>query len=231
MGMFGQRKPMFGDIPGLKMGPYDTPPISGGAPQMGQVGAMDPNTQAMTKKPGFFAPGQAGRHIVGFIGDALQRLGGGEGTYMPQMMHMQQQDAEIRARLQEAIAKRQAEREDKQWEWQNKPQEDKDQLTRYMRAAGIDPMSDQGRKMYADAAMNAANPLQGVPYTDEQGNSGLKFIRPGDMGPPSSGAVAPTSKADYDALPAGAQYRAPDGSIRTKGGGGSNVTGGFQPRL
>jgi len=115
MGMFGQRKPMFGEIPGMKRGPYDTPPISGGAPHMGQVGAMDPNTQAMTKKPGFFAPGQAGRHIVGFIGDALQRLGGGEGTYMPHMMQMQQQDAEIRARLQEAIAKRKAEREDYTW--------------------------------------------------------------------------------------------------------------------
>ena len=111
MSMFGalKRKPMFGEIPG--MGQMQ-PPMAQPQPQ---VGAMDPNTQAMTKKPGFFAPGQAGRHIVGCIGDALQRLGGGEGTYMPHMMQMQQQDAEIRARLQEAIAKRKAEREDYTW--------------------------------------------------------------------------------------------------------------------
>lgn len=215
MAMFGTRKQTFGQIPGMAQPPMEQAP---------QVGAMDPNTQAMTKKPGFFAPGQTGRHIVGFIGDALQQMSGGQPTYMPQMMQMKQQDAEIRARLQAALEKRKWDREDKQWEWENKPSEDKDQLTRYMRAAGIDPMSDQGRKMYAQAAMNSANPLQGVPYTDEQGNSGLKFIRPGDMG---QGGVAPTSKEDYDKLPAGAQYRAPDGSIRTKGGGGSNATEGF----
>jgi hypothetical protein len=39
----------------------------------------------------------------------------------------------------------------------------------------------------------------------------------------------PTTKADFDKLPAGASYEAPDGSIRTKpGGGGSNATGNFQ---
>lgn len=229
MAMFGQRKPMFGEIPGMNKMPAGQSPMQqptmGGRPPMGQVGAMDANTQAMTKKPGFDK-----NMIIGMIGDTLSTLGGGQGVYMPNMLRMQQQDAEIRARLQEAITKRQADREDKQWEWQNKPQEDKDQLTRYMRAAGIDPMSDQGRKMYADAAMNAANPVQGVPFTDDRGNSGVQFIRPSAMGG-QGGAAAPTSQAEYEALPAGAQYRAPDGSIRTKGGGGSNVTGGFQPRL
>lgn len=229
MGMFGalKRKPMFGEIPGMgqMQPPMQQPPMA-----QPQVGAMDPNMQAMTKKPGFFAQGQPGRQIIGVIGDTLATLGGGQGVYMPAMLRMQEQDAEIRARLQEAIAKRQAEREEKQWEWQNKPQEDKDQLTRYMRAAGIDPNSDQGRKMYADAAMNAANPVQGVPFTDDRGNSGVQFIRPSAMGG-QGGAAAPTSQAEYESLPAGAQYRAPDGSIRTKGGGGSNVTGGFQPRL
>jgi hypothetical protein len=127
MGMFGTRKPPLGQIPGLQRGPYDTPPTWGGPPQetMDQVGAMEPNTQAMTKKPGFFAPGQTGRHIVGFIGDALQQMSGGQPTYMPQMMQMKQQDAEIRARLQAALEKRKADREDKQWEWENKPQEER----------------------------------------------------------------------------------------------------------
>lgn len=113
MGMFGalKRKPMFGEIPG--MGPYNTPGIGDGMTP--PVGAMDPNTQAMTKKPGFFAPGQTGRHIVGFIGDALQQMSGGQPTYMPQMMQMKQQDAEIRARLQAALEKRKADREDYTW--------------------------------------------------------------------------------------------------------------------
>lgn len=119
MGMFGalKRKPMFGEIPG--MGQMQ-PPMAQPQPQ---VGAMDPNMQAMTKKPGFFAQGQPGRQIIGVIGDTLATLGGGQGVYMPAMLRMQEQDAEIRARLQEAIAKRQAEREDKQWEWQNKPKD------------------------------------------------------------------------------------------------------------
>lgn len=117
MAMFGTRKPAFGQIPG--MGQMQ-PPMAQPQPQ---VGAMDPNTQAMTKKPGFFAQGQPGRQIIGVIGDTLATLGGGQGVYMPAMLHQQQQDAEIRARLQEAIAKRKAEREDKQWEWENKPKE------------------------------------------------------------------------------------------------------------
>lgn len=45
------------------------------------------------------------------------------------------------------------------------------------------------------------------------------------------GRVAqPTSKAEYDALPPGAKYVAPDGSQRTKGGQtGSAPSGGFRP--
>lgn len=45
--------------------------------------------------------------------------------------------------------------------------------------------------------------------------------QPGDI-------PSPASKAEVDALPAGSRFRAPDGSIRTKPGGGvSNGTGGF----
>jgi hypothetical protein len=106
MAMFGNKRQAFGAIPG--MGQMQ-PPMAQPQPQ---VGAMTPNTQAMTKKPGFFAPGQTGRHIVGFIGDALQQMSGGQPTYMPQMMQMKQQDAEIRARLQAALEKRKADRED-----------------------------------------------------------------------------------------------------------------------
>lgn len=220
MSMFGalKRKPMFGEIPG--MGQMQ-PPMAQPQPQ---VGAMDPNTKAMTKKPGFFAPGQAGRHIVGFIGDALQRIGGGEGTYIPQMMQMQQQDAEIRARLQEAIAKRQAGREDKQWEWQNKPQEDKDQLTRYMRAAGIDPMSDQGKQMYAAAATNEVYPEKMIPFVDAQGNEGLMRTRSG-MPPQQQGGVQEGATATNSQTGEKIVFR--NGAWQPMGGSVGNGTGGF----
>lgn len=50
-------------------------------------------------------------------------------------------------------------------------------------------------------------------------------------GTPVGSVATPQSKADYDALPPGAQYRAPDGSIRTKGGAVSNGGNGFQQGL
>ena len=119
MGMFGNRSQAFGQIPGMGM----MPPQMQRA--MAQPGAMQPNTQAMTKKPGFFSQGQPGRQIVGILGDTLATLGGGQGVYMPAMLQQQQQDAEIRARLQAALEKRKADREDKQWEWDNKPDEER----------------------------------------------------------------------------------------------------------
>ncbi len=44
----------------------------------------------------------------------------------------------------------------------------------------------------------------------------------------TSEPATPQSKADFDALPPGATFKAPDGTIRQKpGGGGGNVTSGF----
>lgn len=118
MAIFGAlKKPsMFGQMPGVKRGPYDTPGI-GDYGDMG-VGAMQPNTQAMTKRPGFF--GSNGRHIAGFIGDALQQIGGGQATYMPNLMAMRQQDAEIRARMAEEQRQQKAKRDNFLFEEQYK---------------------------------------------------------------------------------------------------------------
>ena len=46
---------------------------------------------------------------------------------------------------------------------------------------------------------------------------------------PGGAVAAPASKAEFDALPPGTQYRAPDGSMRIKGGGAGNGTGNFRP--
>lgn len=42
-----------------------------------------------------------------------------------------------------------------------------------------------------------------------------------------AGIASPRSKAEYDALPSGAQYTAPDGSVRTKGGPSQPAAGSF----
>lgn len=66
----------------------------------------------------------------------------------------------------------------------------------------------------------------------EQGLQPLQYGKPMAGGPMVNSSTqqkapaAPATKADYDKLPAGAQYTAPDGSIRTKPGGASSNTGG-----
>jgi hypothetical protein len=44
-----------------------------------------------------------------------------------------------------------------------------------------------------------------------------------------SGMPRVSNRQEYDALPPGAQYTDPNGNIRTKGGSGGNVGGGFRP--
>lgn len=190
-GIFGRRNPM-------------EPP----AQVMPQPDAMPIGVKEITKKPGFFGQGGVGRAIAGTIGDFLLQQSGMDPIYMPNVL--QQRDAEERARM--ARQQQMQKREDMLWEWKNKPKDDspKDQLTRYMIAAGIDPNSEEARGMYRAAAQNAAYPVQGVPFTDEQGNSGIQFVRPGQM-----------QGAQQGLIPIG-------GTLPPKGGSGGNVTGGFR---
>jgi hypothetical protein len=99
------------------------------------------------------------------------------------------------------------------------------EFERLVRSSGLP--DDQQVTLIHDYVRNRANPVQGVPFTDEEGNTGLRFMRPNQQAPQQGGAVAPPSQAEYQALPVGAQYRAPDGSIRTKGGSVGNGAGGF----
>lgn len=88
-------------------------------------------------------------------------------------------------------------------------------------AAGIDPNSDRGRQLSEQFAVNQADPLVEV----ETPNGG-KFVGPrseyfrryGANAPASSRIPAPKSQEEYNALPPGTQYRAPDGSLKIKGG-------------
>jgi hypothetical protein len=70
----------------------------------------------------------------------------------------------------------------------------------------------------------------------EGGLAGFQFGQPIQQGgqaqnfAPSSGQLPrPQSAAERDALPPGSRYIAPDGSIKIKGGAGSNASGGFRP--
>lgn len=99
-------------------------------------------------------------------------------------------------------------------------------------AAGIDPKSDRGIALSEQFAVNQADPLVEI----ETPNGG-KFVGPrseyfrrfGGNAPAPTTIPSPTSKAEYDALAPGTQYRAPDGSIKVKGGQtGASPSGDFR---
>ena len=92
-GIFGRRNPM--DMPQAM--PQETPQ------------AMPIGVGQITKKPGFFGQGGAGRAIAGTIGDFLLQQSGMDPVYLPNIL--QQRDAEERARM--AQQQRMQGREDK----------------------------------------------------------------------------------------------------------------------
>lgn len=58
------------------------------------------------------------------------------------------------------------------------------EFERALAAGGYVPGSPEYILRQRQRADNLANPIQGVPYTDEQGNSGIRFIRPSGAGGP-----------------------------------------------
>lgn len=200
-GIFGRR---------TMRNPYETPGIGDNQSMNMPVGEMPIGVAQISQpaKRGIFGKGGKAWDVLGAFGDAFS---GNEPIYA--MAKQAEQNRLFEA--QKAQAQRMQEREDFLFREDYKranaaPDEPKDQLTRYMLAAGIDPNSEEARGMYRAAAQNAAYPVQGVPFTDAQGNSGIQFIRPGQMqGAPD----VPT---------------APVGKLRPIGGSGGNVTGGFR---
>lgn len=93
-------------------------------------------------------------------------------------------------------------------------------------AAGVDPKSPKGLALSESYVANKADPLVEI----ETPNGG-KFVGPrseyfrryGGNAPAPNTIPAPATKADYDALPPGTQYRAPDGSLKVKGGQTGNA--------
>ena len=156
----------------------------------------------------YLAPKRTLSDKLGLLADAF--MGSDRNTQML-MQREGQHRAEWQAQ-QAALMKRAQDFADWQakfdYEQKFKTSEPKDQLTRYMLAAGIDPNSEQGRGMYMSAAQNAANPMQAVTVYGEDGRQGLQFIRPGQMG--------------------GAAPKAPVGRLTPIGGAAPQGAGGFR---
>lgn len=110
-------RPRLGMVLQNSVMPGDQPTID-----MGDLGQMPPGLgmSAPEKKVGFFKEGGMGRTLAGLIGDALLQNADMAPVYAP----MQRQRQAIEAEEAQWTRRRAAEREDKQWEWQNRPRED-----------------------------------------------------------------------------------------------------------
>jgi len=98
-------------------------------------------------------------------------------------------------------------------------------------AAGIDPKSDRGVALAEQFAVNQADPL-----VEMETPTGVKFVGPrseyfrryGGNAPAPKTIPAPKSEEEYNALPPGSEYRAPDGSLKVKGGQSGSPAGNFR---
>jgi len=91
-----------------------------------------------------------------------------------------------------------------------------------LQQAGYEP----GTPEYEQAARQIISNKYASEYVDQQGNTRRRSML--DLQGPQAGELPQvTDDASYEALPAGAQFRDPQGNIRTKGGTASNSGGGF----
>lgn len=195
------------------------PTDPGHAARMAELTADLPAGAAPTKKPGFFKKGGAIKDVLGIIGDNL--------TGNPIYANMVKDQRE--ATLQEQLRQRRREEEmadwvaKQQWEQQNKGPElpgiAKEE--RYWRSVGRDDIADDIVAKHRMAMVQRVGPGDSIIS---------EYVRPSQMmgGPQTDNIPTVASEADLDRLPPGAQFRAPDGSIRRKGGASpSNGSGAF----
>ena len=113
MAIFGgmNRKPVFGQIPGMGMMQPEMQPPQYGAKAQGKGMQAPP-----AKKPGFFSKGGGWIDALGAFGDAFSPNG-------PVYAQGKQRQNELLRQEQMAEQQRMQRREDMQWEWQNKPKD------------------------------------------------------------------------------------------------------------
>jgi hypothetical protein len=175
-------------------------------------------------KPKFFGRGGTGRAIAGSIGDALLQMNGMQPIYAPTV----EAQRDERAKMQMMQAKRQQEWDD--WVAQQQYKRENPE------PVNNDTVNDYGfikQRLGEEAADNYLRNL-GDPYvtTPLPGNRYYAGPRSG-MGAALGGGAEPadvptvSDEASYNAIPAGAQYRTPEGKLKVKGGAASNGGGPF----
>lgn len=152
----------------------------GSAPQL-------PFNIAGNVKPSFFGEGGTGRTIVGAIGDALSVAGGGRPVYLPLQLQKRQMEREDARRAADRQAQWQQWVQQEIWKRANPLPPQPTEFERQLDAGGFSPTERQ--TLIQDYVRNRANPIQAVPFTDEQGQRGLQFVRPSAMAPASSPAA------------------------------------------
>lgn len=239
MGLFG----------GLK---WDRKRLMPGDPsemEMGANGLIQGGDTSMERLPGFFDGGDklTGRDIIGgilaAIGDGLAQHSGGRGgavqgltdnrfSALAMAKKAQEQQAQMLAARQRAIAagvdparaEMMASGDPNPAEWM--PKQDDDVLTRRMRAAGIDPDSDEGRNIYRQNVQNMGDPDVAM---NLGGNRFYAGPRSGLKDALGSGGPQPGT------VESGFRFKGGNPADRSNwepvGGGASNGTGGFPPRL
>jgi len=124
------------------------------------VAGDNPMPQKITLKDmiGYREP-KTWQKVLGIIGDGLQIAGGGRASYMPGIQAERQRQQEFEQAWN--LAEMQGQRENARWlgqkQWEREHPAPTD-LENYMRAAGIDPASDEGKGMFKQKAQNTANP-------------------------------------------------------------------------
>lgn len=171
--------------------------------QMAQEGAAAPAPEQ--RKPGFFKPGGGSQYVFAALADTLARQMDEQPQAVSGIMQQQQRAQELAEKQRQASVKRDMDWQDFTREHNYRvnnptPQRD-DTFTRTLEAAGIDPVSDEGKALYRQRADTLANPTQWITGADG-------VPRPMARNMPAIGAVMPDP--------------------RKAGGAGSNVSGGFR---
>jgi hypothetical protein len=177
--------------------------------QAPQPGTMPIGVEQMQQKPGFFQRSGV-KTAAGILGDTLLTLGGGQAMYAPMMQQRKLQEEDARIRQQMFEQKRIAEREDKQWEWQNKP---RDERAPYRWEANDGSLMEVGpdgqpRQVYKD-------PTPKTTYISVDNSDGTKTVVPvvngqimgGGQRPQIGAVVADPRKQGGQAAPPPATFR------------------------
>lgn len=191
MGMFGAKLQYTPDI-------LERMNAGGGVAQMA---APDPGFHA-APQPAFGEPSK-GQRIAGIIADTLAGFNGQQGKYAQaeaarsnqmRQFQMQRQAEEQRraAEMQQFVAQR-------EYDAVNPRAAAPTEFERTVLAAGYVPGSPEYVKLLRQRAENQANPVQGIPGVDENGNQILRFVRPG-VGAGQSGGGGQTSVGGRPAI-------------------------------